>query len=164
MKEIEAGENHSGTVRHSSLEISEKTSDILVTGGDPHFIRQKGMDCDIRWMLQTQKRQICHILDTTSCLRTDYRSLAEFFEISDSDLEDIEQECFRSGESCTGAVIRHWTTTTGNRMSFGLLYDMLTHPGLVSNMEAARVFETMMTDLGCQVCYLLIESKFSKYL
>ena len=152
MKEIEAGENQSGTVKHMSLEICEKTSDILIKGGDPHFIHQKGMECDIKWMLQTSKRQLNHILDTTSCLRTDYRSLAEFFGITDSVLGDIEQECSRSGGSCTEAVIRHWTATMGNRMTFGSLYGILTHPGLVNNMEAVSVIETMVKDLGCQVC------------
>ena len=152
MKEIEAGENQSGTVKHRSLKICEKTSDILVSGGDPHFIRQKGMECDIRWMLQTSKRQLNRILDSTSCLRTDYRSLAEFFGITGSLLEDIEQECSRSGGSYTEAVIRLWTKTTENRMTFGLLHGILTHPGLVSNLEAAKVIETLITDEGCQVC------------
>ena len=160
MKEIEAGENQSGTVKHKSLEISEKTSDILVSGGDPHFIRQKGMECDIRWMLQRSKTQLNRILDTTSYLRTDYKSLAEFLEITNSVLEDIEQECFRSGGSCTEAVIRHWTTKTENRMTFGSLCGVLTHPGLVNNMEAARVIETMVTDLGCQVCLLIVEGNW----
>ena len=131
--------------------ISEKTTDILVTGGDPHFIRQKGMECDIKWMLHRSKRQLYQLLDATSCLRTDYRSLAEFLEVNASILEDIEKECLTSGRSYTEAIISHWTTVKGRRMTLGLLYKVLIHPGLVGNRSAAHVIETLMRDFGCQV-------------
>ena len=151
MDEIEAGESQDGTVYNTSMRIPEKTTDILVAGGDPHFIRQKGMGCDFKWMLHRSKRQLYQFLDTTSCLRTDYRSLAEFLEVEDSVLEDIEKECSRSGRSYTEAIISHWTTATGKGMTFGLLYKALTHPGLVGNKNAAQVIETLMLGLGFEV-------------
>ena len=153
MEEIEAGENQDGTVYNKSLKISEKTSDILVAGGDPHFIRRKGMECDIKWMLQTSKRQLYQLLDTTSCLRTDYQSLAEFLGIEGSILEEIEMD---HSYSCTEAIINHWTTTTGNKMTFGLLYSVLIHPGLVSNREAANVIQIMMEKERKEVCLFQI--------
>ena len=149
MEEIEAGENQDGTVYNKSLEISEKTSDILVAGGDPHFIRRKGVECDIKWMLQTSRRQLYQLLDTTSCLRTDYQSLAEFLGIEGSILKEIEMD---HSYSCTEALINHWTTTTGKRMTFGLLYSILIHPGLVSNREAANVIQVMMKNERREVC------------
>ena len=152
MEEIEAGESRGGSVYNMSMRISEETTDILVAGGDPHFIRQKGMDCDIKWMLETNKRNLYGLLDTASCLRTDYRSLAEFLGIEGHILEDMEMH--GATESCTEAIIKQWTKTPGNKMTFSLLYGMLLHPGLVGNMAAAQVIETMMADLGCQVCYL----------
>ena len=124
MEEIEAGENQDGTVYNKSMKISENTRDILVAGGDPHFIRRKGMECDIKWMLQTSKRQLYRLLDTASCLRTDYQSLAEFLGIEGSTLDEIEMD---HSYSCTEAIINHWTTTTGNKMTFGLLYSILIH-------------------------------------
>ena len=151
MEEIEDGENRDGSVYNMSMNISEKTTDILVAGGDPHFIRQKGMECDIKWMLQTSKRKLYRHLDTTSCLRTDYRSLAEFLGIEDSVLKDIE--ILSASKSCTEDIIKHWTKIPGNKMTFGLLYRVLSHPGLVGNMAAAQVIDTMMTYLRCQVCY-----------
>ena len=141
MEEIEAGENQDGTVYNKSMRISEETRDILVAGGDPHFIRRKGMECDIKWMLQTSKRPLYQLLDTTTCLRTDYRSLAEFLGIEGSTLEEIEMN---HSYSCTEAIINHWTTRTGNKMTFALLYKVLIHPGLVSNREAANVIQIMM--------------------
>ena len=154
MEEIEFGENRDGTVYNTSKKISEDTTDILVVGGDPHFIRKKGMECDIKWMLHKSKRQLNHLRDTKSSLRTDYRSLAEFLRIEGSVLEDIEMQV--TSKSYTEAIITHWTRTTGNKMTFGLLYNVLTHPGLVGNREAAKVIETMMEDLRCQVCLLRI--------
>ena len=51
MEKVEAGENQDGTVYNKSMKISEGARDILVAGGDPYFIRNKGMECDIKWML-----------------------------------------------------------------------------------------------------------------
>ena len=150
MKAIEAGEKQDGTVYNKALQISEKTTEILVAGGDPHFIRLKKMACDIKWMLHKRKKELYRLLDTTSYLRTDYRSLAEFLEIKDSVLESIEKES--AFNSCTEAVIRHWTETSGKKMTLGLLYKALTHPGLVSNKKAANVIKEMMTTLDCWVC------------
>ena len=147
IEEIEAGENQDGSVTNMYNGISEETTDILVAGGDPHFIRQKGIECDIKWMLQTRKRNLYRLLDTTSCLRTDYRSLAEYLGIEGSILEEMQ----KASESCTEAVIKHWTKTTGNKMTFGLLYCLLVHPGLVGNSKAAQIIETIMKDLRCQV-------------
>ena len=148
MEEIEAGENQDGTVYNKSMKISEKTRDILVAGGDPHFIRQKGMECDIKWMLQTSKRQLDQLLDTTSCLRTDCQSLAEFLGIEGATLEELEMD---HSYSCTEAIINHWTARTGNKMNFRLLYSVLIHPGLVSNREGAKVIQTMMEKEGLEV-------------
>ena len=153
MEEIEAGENQDGTVYSKSMKISEDTRDILVAGGDPHFIHKKGMECDIKWMLQTSKRQLYRLLDTASCLRTDYQSLAEFLGIEGSTLEEIEME-HSSSYSRTEAIINHWTTTTGNKMTFGLLYSVLIHPGLVGNSEAANVIQNMMGKERKVVCLL----------
>ena len=155
MEEIEAGENQDGTVYNKSMKISEDTRDILVAGGDPHFIRKKGMECDIKWMLQTSKRQLYRLLDTASCLRTDYQSLAEFLGIEGSTLEEIEMDQ-SSDYSFTEAIINHWTTTSEIKMTFALLYSILIHPGIVFNMEAANVIQTMMEKERKEVCLFYI--------
>ena len=164
MKAIEAGEKLHGTVYNKSMKISEKTTDILVVGGDPHFIRQQGMECDIKWMLEKSKRKLYQLLDATSCLRTDYQSLAEVLGIESSILEETEKECSAKGISPTEAIIRYWTSEKGNQMTFGLFYKVLTHPGLVGNMEAAQIIETMMKDLGCQVCLFTSYTVFQRFI
>ena len=164
MEEIEAGESRDGMVFNRSLEMSERTTEILVAGGDPHFILQKGIKCDIKWMLHTKKKEMYQLLDTTSYLRTDYQSFAQFLQIKDSTLRGIERESSRTRGSCTEALIRHWTETTGKTMTFGLLYNVLIHPGLVGNEKAARVIEKMMMDLGCQVCRYTVSQSLSKVL
>ena len=154
-------ENLDGTVYNTSRKTSEETTDILVVGGDPHFIRKKGMECDIKWMLHKSKRHLYQLLDTKSCLRTDYRSLAEFLRIEGSILEDIESHA--KEESCSESIIKHWIKTAGSKITFGLLYNVLKHPGLVGNREAAQVIETMMKDLGCQVCLCTANTVFERF-
>ena len=152
MKEIEAGENQNGTVYNKSMHISEETTDILVVRGDPHFIRQKGMECDIKWMLETSKKKLYRLLDAKSCLRTDYQSLAEVLGIGDSILKQKEKECSVKNCSYTEAIISCWTSEKRKRMTFGLLYKVLKHPGLVGSRYAAHVIETLIRDSGNQVC------------
>ncbi|XP_072046623.1 death-associated protein kinase dapk-1-like [Amphiura filiformis] len=153
MKDIELGEDDDGTVYHKSLEIKEKTSDILVAGGNPQFLRKKGMGCDYQWMLRKPKERLFGLLDSTTCLRTDYRSLAEILNIDHGDLRVIEERCLESNSSRTEFVLNHWRATTGQRMSLKTLHAILKHPGLVGNIEAATTIEDMMYELGQQVTF-----------
>ena len=153
MQEIEAGEAGNGTVYHKIMQVTEKTSDILIAGGDPFFIRKMGIDCDYQWMLQNPKRELLCLLDTSNCLRTDCRSLAEALKI---DYATVESECSSGGKSCTETVIKHWCETTGKRMTLRRLHEVLTHPGLVGNKTAAEIIENMLSAVGCQVKYIRV--------
>ena len=151
MQEIEAGEAGNGTVYHKIMQVTEKTSDILIAGGDPFFIRKMGIDCDYQWMLQNQKNDLLSKLDTPNCLRTDYRSLAEALKIH---CATVEAECSSSSKSCTDTIIKHWCETTGKRMTLRRLHEVLAHPGLVGNKTAAEIIKNMISVVGCQVKYI----------
>ena len=106
--------------------------------------------------MDASKRQLYRLLDTASCLRTDYQSLAEFLGMESSTLEQIQMDQ-SSNYSITEAIINHWTTTTGNKMTFALLYSILIHPGIVGNMEAATVIHTMIEKERKEVCLFKIK-------
>ena len=148
MQEIEVGEASNGTVYHNVMKVAEKTSDILIAGGDPYFIRKVGIDCDFQWMLQNPKRELLCLLDTPNRLRTDYRSLAEALKI---DCATVEAECSSGSNSCTETIIKHWCETTGKKMTLRGFHEVLTHPGLVGNKTAAEIIENMLSAVGCQV-------------
>ena len=148
MQEIEVGESDNGTVYHKAMKVTEKTSDILIAGADPFFIRKIGIDCDYQWMLRNSKKELFYLLDTTNCLRTDYRSLAEALKI---DCATVEAECSSGSKSFTESVIKHWCETTGKRMTLRMLHEVLIHPGLVGNKSAAEIIENMISVVGCQV-------------
>ena len=148
VQEIVAGEADTGMVYHKVMKVTEKTSDILIVGEDPLFIRKMGIDCDYQWMLQNPKKELLCLLDTPNCLRTDYRSLAEVLKV---DYATEEAQCSSDSESCTETVIKRWCETTGKRMTLRKLHEILIHPGLVGNQTAAEIIENMISAVGCQV-------------
>ena len=132
---IEKGESLKGFVAGST----EKTVDVLVAGADTHFIKNQGMDCDYKWILQETKTNLELEMNpnyATSTLKADYHSLASLLKVPEKE--------YSGKEKPTDFIIRHWCDNRRKRMTFGMLYTLLKHPGIIGNQEAARVLEDMV--------------------
>ena len=147
MTELELGEDRDGTVYNKSLKVKEKTTDILIAGGDPYFLRKKGMECDYQWMLEKPRKDLFRMLDSSK----EYRQLAEILEIDAKELATIEKTCVDTKKSFTESVLDHWCNTTAQRMSLGRLHDMLKDHNAIGNTAAANVIEQMFKDVGHSV-------------
>ena len=122
--------------------VQEKTYQILLAGNDPLFVKVKGMECKLHWMLQQEKLFV--LVDKEDPLRRDYRSLADFL--------DVELKSLPDQGSDTEAIIEKWSKRTGQPMTIGLMYYLIKHPGIVGNKEAARHIEEVLHANGHKVC------------
>ena len=123
--------------------VQEKTYDILLVGNDPLFVKEKGMECKLHWMLQQEK--LFELVDKEDPLRCDFRSLSGFL--------DVELKSLRDQKSYTQAIIEKWSKRTGQSMTIGLMYTLLKHPGIVGNDAAARHIEKVLNGNGHEVSY-----------
>ena len=140
MEQIETGENLNGYVSGST----EKTTDVLIAGADTHFIKKRGMDCNYPWILQETKEAIeSEMTPNAGNLQSDYHTLASLLK--------VPQEEYSNEKSRTDYIIRHWCNKKKKRMTFGAIYTLLKHPGIIGNQDAARVLRDMLEVHGHQV-------------
>ena len=145
-EEIEDAEEKDGFICHQTKYTKEEITEIMIVGHDDTFIRKQGISCDFKWMLKDQKDEFLSEMDRFSKkpLRQDYRSLAQVLGISNSKLQQMEDQQV----SVTEQIIKHWCDKTGQRMTFQLMLTMLRHPGLVGNEAAARSVKKTLAECG----------------
>ena len=148
-EEIEDAEEKDGFICHQTKHTKEEVTEIMIAGHDDTFIRKQGINCDFKWMLKDQKDEFLSKMDRISKkpLRQDYRSLAQVLGISNSKLQQMEDQQV----SVTEQIIKHWCDRTGQRMTFQLMLTMLRHPGLVGNEAAALSVEKTLAECGHKV-------------
>ena len=138
---VEKGEILNGLV----FETTEKTTDVLVAGIDTHFIKKQGMDCDYKWVPLKTKSSLESQMEPgkSNTLKADYHSLASLLK--------VPEEEYSSEKSPTDYIIKHWCHDNNKRITFGMLYTLLKHPGIIGNQQAACVLEKMLNRHGHQV-------------
>ncbi len=132
---------------------TDKISSILCMGYDPLFLQVFKAECSVQWVPHTVKKDLYRCLDAQNPKLDDYRSLAEVLGISPTELQEIEKN--NSG-SVTHAVIGRFCERGGRKMSLRLLYDILSHPGLVDNADARRILDDLLSEKGIEVCPSLL--------
>ena len=125
--EIEEGESGDGFVS-KDRGVRDKTTEILVAGADPHFIVKHDVKCNYEWILHETKGKLEDKV---------VHSIATLLNVPE--LHDLDQ------------VITYWCGKKGRKMTFGMLYTLLKHPGIIYNEEAARDLADMLRMFGYQV-------------
>ena len=147
LDEIEVGESRNGQVSKSvkGQKLEDKTEDVLVAGADTYFIQKQGLDCDYKWIPHETKENLESEMDPSAAntIKADYHSLASLLK--------VQKKEYSGEESPTDYIIQHWCHSKGKRMTFGMLYTILKHPGIIGNEEAARVVAEMLHKHGHQV-------------
>ena len=133
---------------------TDEVESIICKGYDMMFLEECGLDCKLEWgMTRQAKEALTEALDTQRYTRDDYRGLAEACGITESALDQMEQQ--QKSSSISVDILDKWCTEKSPTV--GELISILCTPGLVDNDRAKTAIMGMLrryAGTSQQVCVL----------
>ena len=129
----------------------EDIQNILIQGYDMMLLQEFGPESRYEWLPVRTVTRCIELLDKLNDWGEDYRAVGKALGIHQHVVEQIAEESKNRKESSTDNIIKKWCKLHNRKMTIGMLQTLLRRLSLVTNEDALKAIDEVLTKYSKEV-------------